>query len=220
LLRGDTLNTNASWIAKKLSERGMDIYKILVIPDDVDEISSSIRESDEEIIIITGGLGPTPDDMTRKGVADAFGDVLVMREDLLDEMREVHEVTKDAEVMAQLPSKAVPLKNPVGSAPGFVIGDGNRMVFVLPGVPEEMKAMFDDVLRHLEKFGKKKHYVAYIKTAKPEASIASELNEFVRRFPSVKLGSYPKGEQVYIRLSSRDKSELERAVEWLKKQIE
>jgi len=73
---------------------------MLVIPDNVDEISSSIRESKERIIIVTGGLGPTPDDLTREGIARAFEDILVMRKDLLEYMKKVHKVTKDAEVMA------------------------------------------------------------------------------------------------------------------------
>jgi len=216
LLCGDTINTNATWIAKQLCSRGVEVRRIMVIPDDVDEIAGALKDADADIIIITGGLGPTHDDITRFGIAKGVDDVLVRNEEALEFMRRAYEVSEDMEQMAYLPSRSTPLLNPVGSAPGFFIEEGGRKIFVLPGVPAEMEAMFEYVLPHLH--GRAPH-IRWVVSKKPEAEIASVMREALERFSPLKIGSYPRGGQVRIRLSSNDPTVVEEAKRWLESRV-
>jgi len=216
LLCGETVNTNAAWIARQLCSRGVEVRRIEVIPDELDEIARTVQEADVDVVIITGGLGPTHDDVTRFGVARAVGDELVRNEEALEFMRRAYEVSEELKGMAYLPSSSVPLLNPVGSAPGFLISQQGRMIFVLPGVPAEMEAMFEYVLPYLH--GSAPH-VRWVVSRKPESSIASVLRRALELFSPLKIGSYPREGVVRIRLSSTDPDVVEEAARWLESRV-
>ncbi len=216
LLCGDTVNTNATWLAHQLSEKGVDVRRITVIPDDIDEIARTVAAADADIVLITGGLGPTHDDITRFGIARAVGDELVKNEEAIGFMRRSYELSEELESMAYLPSSCVPLLNPVGSAPGCLVEHEHRKLFVLPGVPAEMKAMFDCVLLYLH--GSPPH-IGWVVSTKPETSIAHVLKEALERFSTLKIGSYPREGKVRIKLTSPDSDVLDEAVSWLESRV-
>jgi molybdenum cofactor synthesis domain-containing protein len=211
LLSGDINDLNSVWLAKKLTDRGVIVSRILIIPDDIDIISEEIKNARTEKVIITGGIGPTHDDVTRYGVAKAAG-LSLIRDNKAVEV--VERVTKRpaSYIMADIPEGSEVIPNPEGAAPGFII-DGR--VFVFPGVPREMKAMFELVE---SRFAGKKLFVDIIITTRPESDIVPALNEAVKKFPSVSFGSYPSN-IVKIKMRSYDTVELKAAKEWLSKKI-
>ena len=151
LLAGDTVNTNAAWLAERLSERGVTVARILTIPDSRSLIADKVRtySDDFDAVIVTGGLGGTPDDVTIAAVADAFDRDLIVSEPALADVEtrlaeisdDVPDLDIDPAAEATLPDGARPLLNPEGLAPGCVVEN----VYVLPGIPRELKAMFDTV---------------------------------------------------------------------------
>ncbi|MCU4716783.1 competence/damage-inducible protein A [Halapricum hydrolyticum] len=218
LLSGDTENTNGTWLARELTERGADVRRILALPDDREAIADSVaRHSDAfDAVIVTGGIGGTPDDVTVEAVADAFDRDLVVSEQArarieqrLSEISEsVPELDLDVETEASVPSGAEPLANPEGLAPGCRLDN----VYVLPGIPGEMKAMFetiaDDFVGDLDS--------RFLYTVQPEANIVSELRAVRERF-DVRVGCYPDREARHnrLKLTGSDEQSLDAATEWL-----
>ena len=161
LLIGKTLNTNAQWLAKRITSLGFSVSRITAIGDNVKEVATTLREvinRKTDFIITTGGLGPTFDDMTLEGIAEAFDSKLQVREKALSMVKEKYvkyaeemrrgkfELTPARIKMATIPEGAQPLPNPVGTAPAITIRKNNVTIFALPGVPPEMKAIFENSL--------------------------------------------------------------------------
>jgi molybdenum cofactor synthesis domain-containing protein len=161
LLIGKTLNTNASWLAKRATSLGATVKRITVVGDDVDEISAAVREAlkrKPRFIITTGGLGPTFDDKTLQGIAKGLKRNLVVNEKALKMVREKYEaylkqgkiekveLTPSRVKMATFPAETEPLHNPVGTAPGMLANVTGTFLIALPGVPPEMEAIFDESL--------------------------------------------------------------------------
>jgi nicotinamide-nucleotide amidase len=159
LLIGKTLNTNAQWLAKLATSLGVTVHRITVVGDDVDEIASAMREvlrRRPRFIITTGGLGPTFDDMTLKGIAKGLRRKLEVNnealklvrgkyEALLNEGRiEKVELTPARTKMATFPKNTKPLHNSVGTAPGMMASVDGTILIALPGVPPEMEAIFEE----------------------------------------------------------------------------
>jgi len=146
LLLGEIQDTNSTYIARTLRDHGIDIYRITTIGDNAGRISSAIKESltRAEIVITTGGLGPTVDDPTREAVAMATDRELEYREDLWEVIKERfkaygHSPTENNRRQAYIPKGALPVENPVGTAPCYIVEIGESCVISLPGVPSEMK---------------------------------------------------------------------------------
>ncbi len=172
ILLGEIVDTNTRHIALTLRDLGVDIYRTITIGDNVDRIASAIRESMEraEIVITTGGLGPTVDDPTREAVARAMGVEVEFREDLWEQVVAVisrygRNASENQKRQAYVPRGAIAIKNPVGSAPSFIVeypspklalseaeGSGVRAVISLPGVPKEMEYLLhESVIPYLQK---------------------------------------------------------------------
>src|SRR5262249_23979246 len=142
LVSGDVENTNASWLARRFEQLGVAVVLSAAVPDDVDRIVSFVRREAPLVdhLVATGGLGGTPDDLTREALAASFEVPQEGVPELAAALRA--RFTGDPEYAARwaaLPRGARPLENPLGGAPGFLIGN----VWVLPGLPSEMRAMFD-----------------------------------------------------------------------------
>jgi len=166
LLIGKTLNTNAQWLAKRLTVLGLNVRRITVAGDDVEEIGTVVKEAINRkpaYLITTGGLGPTFDDKTLEGIRKALGTEIALNKKAL-EMIEIKyrnyakerglekiELTPARVKMAKLPKNAEPLPNPVGTAPGMIIEHDGVRVVALPGVPPEMKAIFEESLEPMLK---------------------------------------------------------------------
>jgi competence/damage-inducible protein CinA-like protein len=146
LLLGEITDTNSTYIARTLRDHGIDIYRITTIGDNPKRIASTIKEALKraDIIITTGGLGPTVDDPTRQAVADAADRDLVFRPELwsqiLDRFKRFNrKPTVNNRQQAYIPEGAIPIENDVGTAPCFIVEFNNACVISLPGVPKEME---------------------------------------------------------------------------------
>jgi nicotinamide-nucleotide amidase len=150
LLLGQITDTNAVWIAEKLSEVGVDLYFRTTVGDNVGRIVDAIQHAltRADVIITTGGLGPTVDDMTREAVAKATNRDLVLDENLLAQIRRLFEkwgrpMSENNVRQAYIPRGATPIENPVGTAPVFIVEHEGKYIVSLPGVPREMKYLME-----------------------------------------------------------------------------
>ena len=163
LLCGKTTDTNGSWLSERLAFLGAPVLRRWVVGDHSSEIQDvvSVAMDIAELVVITGGLGPTQDDLTRQAVADCLGLKLISDPELLQDLRDRFRVRGFAKlprsnpVQAEVPEGAEVIPNLRGSAPGLWIDVGNQVVVLLPGVPQEMRGMFDEALepRVREYFG-------------------------------------------------------------------
>ncbi|MFW6457928.1 MAG: competence/damage-inducible protein A [Halodesulfurarchaeum sp.] len=210
LLNGTTENTNATWLAKQLTQRGATVRRIVVVPDVRSEIQSIVRKMSErwDAVLLTGGLGPTHDDVTMAALADAFErDLQVHPEAEQYFQRETDYDLEDLlEGTTSLPAGADFLPNPAGVAPGARIEN----VYVLPGVPEEMKAMFELIA---PEFDGPQSKTAVITTDCPESDLVDVLSAAAERF-DVRIGSYP-NDVLTIRITGKDEAVVEAAQAWL-----
>jgi len=213
LLSGDTANTNATYMARRLTLKGHRVVRIVVIPDDVDEIAFEIRKARERsnFVLVTGGLGATHGDVTTEGVAKALNRCLKLYEDVYKRLRERYPKASEGALkkVCTFPEGSEVIENDVGVAPGYVVEN----VAVLPGVPAEMEDVFE---RILPRFGECEFYEDSLKVKGNEDQILRELNRVVGEFEDVQIGSYPKPGYVVIKFSGKD---LER-VKMAKRRLE
>lgn len=160
ILLGDILNTNAQYISRELAELGFDVYYHEVVGDNKERILKALETSfnRSDIIITTGGLGPTKDDMTKELVSEFLGMKMCLHEESLKSIKEYfnkmgREFVKSNEKQAYFPKEAIILKNSNGTAPGAVFEKNNKAIIVLPGPPKEMESMFkEEVKKYLKKY--------------------------------------------------------------------
>lgn len=158
ILLGEIVDTNTRYIAKTLRGLGVDLYRTITIGDNVDRIASAIHNSMERanIVITTGGLGPTIDDPTRDAVAKAIGVQTEFREDLWEQVVETiarygRKPSENQKRQAYVPQGAIGIKNPVGTAPCFIVETEKNAVISLPGVPQEMEhILHESVIPYLQ----------------------------------------------------------------------
>lgn len=146
LLLGETVDTNTRYIARALRDKGVDLFRASTVGDNPERIANIIREGMEraEIIITTGGLGPTIDDPTREAVALGVGVPMEFQPDLWEQIKERFQrygrtPSENNKKQAYIPKGAIPVENKVGTAPAFIVEVGNRTIISLPGVPREME---------------------------------------------------------------------------------
>lgn len=211
LLIGKTLNTNANWLAKRITSLGGKVARISVIADDIEEIASSVREAIQrknDFIITVGGLGPTFDDKTLEGVASGLKSKLVVNNEALQMIKDKYqsyveegrierfEMTPPRVKMAKLPEGAKPLRNPVGTAPAVIMGCHGKTIISLPGVPSEMKTIFEEsVLPILKKAaGHLTFFETSIEaTGVVESELAPVVDKVMHENVYVYIKSHPKG---------------------------
>jgi molybdenum cofactor synthesis domain-containing protein len=229
VLAGDTVNTNAAWLAEEITERGATVRRILTVPDDHETIADWVARfaADYDAVVVTGGLGGTPDDVTMAAVADGLDRDLVTFEDVHEglvakakafrdenpDLAEEYEFDLDFIAAARLPEGARPLVTDAGWSPGCAV-DG---VYVLPGIPEEMQAMFDLVADEFD--GEVVSRTLYTPT--PEGATGDTLVEVRERFDA-DVGSYPadKGVPNRMKVTGTDADEVARAADWLRERVE
>ncbi|UCC33027.1 MAG: competence damage-inducible protein A [Candidatus Bathyarchaeota archaeon] len=211
LLIGKTLNTNANWLAKRITNLGAKVERITVIGDDVGEISSVMKNAmqrNNDFIITLGGLGPTFDDKTLEGIAKALNLKLEINDEALKMIKKRYrsymkegqmktfELTQPRVKMARLPEAAEPLPNPVGTAPAVLTNCDGKTVISLPGVPSEMKAISETtVLPILKKItgGLAFSEKSIVMTGVVESEMAPIIDEVMHNYPRVYIKSHPKG---------------------------
>ena len=191
ILSGRTKDANLPFLAVKLNEAGIQLREARVIPDDEAVIVRTVNEvrAAFDYVFTTGGIGPTHDDITAECVAKAFGVRLLQHPEALARLRSHYESPADLNAarlrMANIPEGGSLIDNPISKAPGFSIGN----VFVLPGVPSIMQAMFDGVRYTLAGGAKMLSWTLSANLA--EGRLAAGLAELQGRYPDVQMGSYP-----------------------------
>jgi molybdenum cofactor synthesis domain-containing protein len=221
LTSGDIADTNGAWLARRLERIGVRIAIHAEVPDEIDAVARFIRREAAEVdfVLVTGGLGGTPDDLTREAIAAAFGVGQEVVPELADALR--GRFTHDPDYAARwaaLPVGSDPIENPLGGAPGFVIGN----VYVLPGLPAEMEAMFDSIAA---RFSGSPPIGSWHRTYHArESEIVGVLVEAGRRFPGLLVGSYPTfgkgGPRVEIVLKSSDEQQLAAAADFVSSSLD
>lgn len=153
LLMGQISNTNAQYISSKLPDAGVGVFYHSVVGDNPERLKDSLKLALErcDVVITTGGLGPTQDDLTKETIAEAFGKKLVLHQESLEKMKAYfkklgREMTVNNEKQAYMPEGCIILKNNNGTAPGCIMEQGGKAVVMLPGPPSEMKPMFDELV--------------------------------------------------------------------------
>jgi molybdopterin-biosynthesis enzyme MoeA-like protein len=194
---------------------GIAVRLIAVLPDDVVEIAAFLQHHAPatDVVLVTGGLGGTPDDVTREALAATFAVPQVEYPEVAESLRARFRRDPDyVSPWALLPEGSRPLENPLGGAPGFAIGN----VYVLPGLPSEMEAMYELVETELATGAPIESWRRTYATT--ESRIVEVLRELERRHPAVRVGSYPsfrpEGSEVEVVLKSSDPSELSAACAW------
>lgn len=222
LLAGDTVNTNAAWLGDQLDRRGARPDRIVVVPDRVAEIAAAVNRlrAEYEAVIVTGGLGPTHDDLTMEGVAAALGVPVETSEAALGwyEDHPDYEQEDLVDGTADLPRGARLLPNAEGVAPGAVCtGEDGVPIYVLPGVPVEMKAMFESVA---DEFDGQHREAAFVETSEPESALIDRFQALQERFEGVTVGSYPGQDRVRVKLEGEDADAVASAADWLETRID
>jgi nicotinamide-nucleotide amidase len=207
LLIGRTMNTNAHWIGGRLYKMGGMLDRVLTVTDSLEEISAGFNELlalRPDFIIVVGGLGPTPDDMTLKGISLGLGKKVRVNKVAIGLIKEHLEkvgrefvLTQARRKMATIPEGAVPLRNDVGTAPGVrLIAGKGTVVYCLPGVPSEMRNIFSNFAEKeiREKLGEMHIAKVTMKLSRIyEAALAPSIAEALKMHPEAYIKSHPRG---------------------------
>ena len=218
LLLGDIVNGNAAWLGERLAAVGAPVVHSSMVGDDVDRIATAVRRAleDAQVVLVTGGLGPTSDDVTRDALAAVAGVALVRSPELEQSLRERfaayrYEMPETVLRQADVPVGARPLDNPVGSAPGLRVEVGNALVFALPGPPHELAAVASGSV--LAEIATRTGAVGLTRTLHCAGRGESEVAEVVERTitvpPGVDLAYLAGGAVVRVRLTTVAPTEAE-----------
>ena len=218
ILIGKTQDTNSHWLAKRITKLGHQITRITAIGDELNEISNTLKEllaRKPQIIITSGGLGPTFDDMTLKGVAKALNRELEMDKNAYHAIEKAYDaafkkgilklegMTLERKKMAYLPKGAIPLPNTVGTAPGVKIIEGDTTIFCVQGVPSELKATFRNaIFPYLSEKKGKFLEKGFVFMGIGESQMAPYVSRLEEEFPQLWIKTHPKiGLSVEVELS-------------------
>jgi len=230
LLIGQVIDTNSAWMGKQLNQEGFSINRITSISDSEDEIKNAVTEAMKrvDIVLITGGLGPTKDDITKKTLAELFNTKLVFNEDMYKNVQKflkgrglkvVNKLNKD---QALIPEACTPIVNKVGTAPIMWFEKDGKIIVSMPGVPLEMKtAIQEEIIPRLkDRFntGAIIHQTVLVFDY-PEAELAEKLNDWETALPDeISLAYLPAPGKVRLRLTARGKNK-EYLQELIKKEV-
>jgi len=216
ILSGKVVDTNSPYLCRELRALGVDVERIVTIPDVVDVIAEHVRTMSRayDFLFTSGGIGPTHDDLTIDGVAAAFGRSLEISESIMDRLRRAtgQEPNESQLKMAQIPSGASLLDAGDLWFPLVIVEN----VYILPGIPELLRKKFESARDRFRgvPFVLKRVYVTSM-----ESEIAEVLHELLQEFPELMLGSYPRIQEesfrVMLTLESRDAGYVQRALDSL-----
>ena len=224
ILIGQVVDTNSAWLGQKLSEAGIRVKKILSISDDLQEINSSLQQSigEADLIITTGGLGPTKDDITKKAIAAFVGSELYFHKPTYERIKRIFEklgrpMSPAHNDQCLMPANAEILHNSMGTAPGMLFNFQGTKIISLPGVPYEMKAIMEEEV--LPKIIETSPITIVHKTiltcGNGETVIENQISEIIDEFPdNIKIAYLPALAQVRLRITGTgsDKTGVEQSV--------
>ncbi len=220
ILIGQIVDTNSAWMAQQLNEIGIKVKQITSVSDDKQHILKALDEARNraDIILITGGLGPTKDDITKHTLAEYFQSELVLNEEALANVERIfarfnRPVTEINRKQAELPSNCTVIQNPQGTAPAMHFIDQGKHFFSMPGVPFEMKAIMEaSVLPYLKSnfIGNAVIHENILTVGIGESFLATEIEDIEDSLPAhIKLAYLPKLGQVRMRLTASYESEYD-----------
>ncbi|MBN1466564.1 competence/damage-inducible protein A [candidate division KSB1 bacterium] len=217
LLIGQTINTNASWIGEQLLNIGLMVEWVTIVGDSAEDLHLALRTAAAraDVVLITGGLGPTHDDITKTVVADYFGAALILNEEVLEQVKERFRkrglpMAKVNEGQALVPAGAEVIKNVNGTAPGMVFHRAEQLFYVMPGVPHEMKAMMTNaVLPQLKRqlHGSAIRVKKLMTTGVPESVLFERLDSLAEIEKYARVAFLPDLFGVKLRLMARGEDE-------------
>ena len=215
LLIGQVINTNAAFIGQQMSTAGFELTDVITIGDDGQTIRETVNSAlaKTDVVIITGGLGPTRDDITKKIISDIFQRELVMDEPTLQHVTEIFAsrgmaLTETNRQQAMVPQGCTVLSNPLGTAPGLWIEQDGKVLIALPGVPFEMEKLIrDEVMPRLQAHKRDQHAILHRVlqcTNISESGLSDLLENYEQQLPSeLKLAYLPKPGIIRLRLTAR-----------------
>jgi len=223
LLSGRIINSNAAWLCSILRELSFKVARQTTLPDETAALKSGLKEvlARSDLVITTGGLGPTCDDLTREVAADLFHSDFYDNPELLIELQKRYgKAVASLEDQARVPKKAIILENLVGTAPGLLFSEGGKTLVLLPGVPAEMRAIVTAaVIPYLKKYFpiKTERLTQELRfSLLTESQIDPFLRKYQKQFPELAIGIYPAYGTVSVSLSSESKVAIKAAAEELK----
>jgi len=227
LLIGQVINTNAAWISEELNNAGIKVHQVTTISDNRDHIITALQEAKEraDIILITGGLGPTKDDITKETLCEYFETQLVFSEQVYDNIVDLFgkrgfTISEPNRKQAEIPENCTPIKNNFGSAAGMWFEQEGKIFVSMPGVPFEMKPMVAEyIIPELKKRFKTKAIVnkTVLTQGVGESWLAEKIEDWEDNLPdNIKLAYLPQPGVVRLRLSAtgENKKELEDQVDY------
>lgn len=215
LLLGQIIDTNSSFIAKRFAENGINLQRASMVGDDLQKIKETINGAinRSQIIITTGGIGPTEDDLTREAVAEVFGRPLTFQPHLMDQIEALFKkrgfkMTENNRKQAYIPKDAIPIENPKGTAPGFIVETSNGAVISIPGVPLEMEYLLDHaVIPYLRGRFQIKQEVIQYKVLRVcgigESSIGQQIKDLMRNSKNPVIGTLASMGDIKIRITAK-----------------
>lgn len=220
LLLGEIVNTDAQYISQKLSEYGIDVYRQTVVGDNPDRLKRAVMSALEssDMVITSGGLGPTQDDLTKEILAQCMGERLVLDRDSLDAIKAYYKrinrpMPHINEKQAYMPEHGIILPNYNGTAPGAIIEKNGKTAVMLPGPPSELRAMFEkSVVPYLKE---RSEYVFASKVLQifgiGESAAAELLDDIIKNSTNPTVAPYAKTAGMRLRITAKCKSEEEGA---------
>ncbi len=212
LTRGELVNSNAAWLGAELTALGFEVIEHVAVDDDIPRVISVLQSLKERaaVVVSTGGLGPTTDDLTTESVARALGVGLVRHDPSLEHIRRRFEragrtMSPSNEKQADFPEGADILANPSGTAPGFGVRLGNCAFYFMPGVPQEMRRMFEEqVAPRIRSLAPNNLFQLHLKTfGLPESVVGEKLDGVEKAFPGTTIGYRAHFPEIEVKVLAR-----------------
>lgn len=230
LLLGDILNTNAQYISRELANLGINVYYQTVVGDNPERLKDAYNFalSRADIVITTGGLGPTKDDLTKEIAAEYFNKKLILDNKSLEEIvtffKKINrEISENNKKQAYFPEGCIIIENNNGTAPGCIIEENNKIAILLPGPPKEMIPMLNEsVIPYLKKFQEATLVSKVLRiTGIGESSVDNLIGHIIDRQTNPTVAPYAKDNEVILRLTAKTNSEVEayKIIEPVEKEI-
>ncbi|HCL57658.1 MAG TPA: competence/damage-inducible protein A [Spirochaetia bacterium] len=215
LLLGEIINTNQAYLSSRMAEMGFSVFYHTTIGDNLPRLVKGIKEAlkDADILMITGGLGPTQDDLTKESVAEALGEKLILFPEALKTIESFFQKIGRSmppmnQKQAYFPEGVRILKNPAGTAPGCFIEKNSKKIFLLPGPPREMKKMFEEEVYPIIK--KEQEFVIHSKILKVfglgESKMAEEVSDLIDHSLNPTVAPYAKDFESHLRITAKASS--------------
>jgi nicotinamide-nucleotide amidase len=233
LLLGQIVDTNTSYIARRLAENGIELVRTATVGDGLHQIEEAIKEAvtRSQIVITTGGIGPTEDDLTREAIANVIERPLIFQPHLMEQIESLFKrrgfrMTENNRKQAYIPEGSIPIENPKGTAPGFIVEILDGLIFSIPGVPSEMEYLIENtVIPYLrEHFGLKREVIKY-KVLRAcglgESAIGLQIKDLMKESRNPMVGTLASVGDIKIRITAKAESpeEASSLIEKMEKEI-